>query len=79
MTEDSLLNFPQQFSQELEVQNAEEWEQYDRFLVGAMGGSALSASLFQILRPKLDFLVYRDYGLPELAEERWRNRLVVAN
>ncbi len=79
MMEESLLNFAQQFSQELEVENAEEWQRYDRFLIAGMGGSALAAQLFSSFRPELDLIIHRDYGLPALPSERWRNRLVIAS
>lgn len=79
MMEESLLNFTQQFSQELEVENAEEWQRYDRFLIAGMGGSALAAQLFSSFRPELDFVIHRDYGLPNLPLERWRDRLIIAS
>src|SRR3989344_6785622 len=79
MMEESLLNFAQQFAQELEVENVEEWQRYDRFLIAGMGGSALAAQLFSSFRPELDLIVHRDYGLPVLPSERWRNRLVIAS
>ncbi len=79
MIEESLLNFARQFTQELEVENAEEWQRYDRFLVAGMGGSALAASLFLSFRPELDLLIHRDYGLPNLPQERWRDRLIIAS
>ncbi len=77
--EESLLNFAQQFTQELEVENAEEWQRYDRFLIAGMGGSALPAQLFSSFRPELDLIIHRDYGLPVLPPERWRSRLVIAS
>src|SRR3989338_8353660 len=79
MTEESLLNFAQQFSTELEIGNEEEWQKYDRFLVAGMGGSALPAELFSSFRPELDLIIHRDYGLPSLPQERWRDRLVIAS
>lgn len=75
--EESLLNFNRQFTQELEVENAEEWQRYDRFLIAGMGGSALAAQLFSIFRPELDIVIHRDYGLPVLSQERWKDRLVI--
>lgn len=79
MMEESLLNFAQQFTQELEVENAEEWQRYDRFVIVGMGGSALAAQLFSSFWPELDLVIHRDYGLPALSQERWRNRLVIAS
>src|SRR3989344_2179337 len=79
MMEESLLNFAQQFTRELEVENAEEWLRYDRFLVAGMGASALAAHLLSSFRPELDLIIHRDYGLPNLPQERWRDRLVIAS
>ena len=79
MMEESLRNFNQQFSTELEIGNGEEWQQYARFLVAGMGGSALAAQLFSVFRPELDLVIHRDYGLPLLAQDRWQGRLVIAS
>lgn len=77
--EESLLNFHQQFSTELEIGNGEEWQQYARFLVAGMGGSALPSQILSLFRPELDLVIHRDYGLPVLAQDRWQERLVIAS
>ncbi len=74
---EAIQNFPKQFEVELEVGNKEEWREYEKFCVVGMGGSALSADLLKSLRPGLDLLVHRDYGLPEISEDQWKYRLVI--
>ena len=77
MIEQAIRNFPKQFEVELEIGNKEEWKKYDRFCVVGMGGSAWPTNLLKSLRPLLDIVLHRDYGLPELPEDQWEYRMVI--
>lgn len=78
MMRDAILNFPKQFAFEPVIQNAGAWERPERVIACGMGGSALAADLLTLARPELDLTVYRDYGLPRLAEADMRRRAVIA-
>ncbi len=66
---DAILNFPKQFAYEPEIENKEHWKKASKFTVCGMGGSALPAMILKSIKPELDILVHRDYGLPELPDE----------
>lgn len=49
-----------------------------KFVVLGMGGSNLTAGLLKMVKPELDVVVHKDYGLPALAPGDFRERLVIA-
>lgn len=49
-----------------------------KFVVLGMGGSNLTAGLLKMVKPELDVVVHKDYGLPTLASADLRKRLIVA-
>lgn len=77
MMDQAIRDFPKQFTYDPVVNNPEKLEAFDKFLVCAMGGSALASGLLQLAVPKLDIILHRDYGLPALPEEKIKNRLVL--
>ena len=74
----AIREFPKQFEYEPRIEGNFSAGKYQRFLVTGMGGSHLPADLVMLWNPALDMVVYSDYGLPPLPQERWRERLVVA-
>lgn len=77
MMHDAIKNFHQQFSYEPEIQNREQLEKKEKFVVVGMGGSHLAAGLLKTWKPELDIVIHRDYGLPAISEEELRNRLII--
>lgn len=75
----SILDFPKQFSFEPEIEYAEKLIPYNKFIVCGMGGSALAGELFKVYNPRLDVLIHRDYGLPDLPEKELRESLIIAS
>lgn len=77
--EDSIRNFPKQFSLELSLENADRLPKKKRFVLGGMGGSHLCASLYNTLRPEVPLLIHKNYGLPTLPEEDRKETLFIAS
>jgi len=77
--EDAIKNFAEQFSFEPIIENLESLKRTDSFVLGGMGGSHLSAGLLKTLRPDLDIYVHRDYGLPSLANKKFKGSLYIAS
>lgn len=80
--EDAIKNFPKQFEWEPQIRGGMpagkagklEVGSWKRFIVGAMGGSALAADILRFSDPYLNLIVHRDYGL----HVSIRDRLLVA-
>lgn len=62
--EDSILKFPEQFTYEPKIENADALEKKHKYIVCGMGGSHLSAGLAKHFLPNVEIIVHRDYGLP---------------
>jgi len=77
--EDAIKNFAAQFEWEPKVENSDKWKPYDKFIVAGMGGSHLAAGLLEIIKPGLDVVVHRDYGLPDLSKKELTGRLLIAS
>lgn len=75
--EEALKNFPTQFLFEPKIENKTHFKRFDKFIVCGMGGSHLAADLLKVRKPKLDSVVYSDYGLPPLEDEELRTRLII--
>jgi glucose/mannose-6-phosphate isomerase len=72
-----IKNFNKQFLFEPEIINSEKLSHKSEFIVVGMGGSALSALLLKTHKPELDITVHRNYGLPEMPEEKLKNKLII--
>lgn len=79
MIEDAIKKFNEQLRYEPAIQNAEKLGTHKKFAVIGMGGSALAADLLRVWNPKIDLVLHRDYGLPQLSDESWHDRLVIAS
>ena len=77
MMRDAILNFAKQFEYEPVIENAENFVPRDKFIVCGMGGSGHSADIIHTLRPELDILIHRDYGLPKISEKEIQDRLII--
>lgn len=79
MMSDAIKNFHKQFKFRPKIQSAIRMRRFKTYAICGMGGSALAAGLLQRVYPELDIVVHRNYGLPNLAPERWKKALVVAS
>jgi len=66
--EEAIRNFPKQFEYEPIVENADKLPKKEKFILAGMGGSHLGAWLLKRVKPDLDLLIHRDYGLPRVPE-----------
>lgn len=76
---DVIKNFPKQFEYEPAIENASRLARLDSFIVCGMGGSHLASGLLKIANPDLDILIHKNYGLPQVSEEKLRNSLLIAS
>lgn len=79
MLKDIIQNFPKQLDYEPAIENAGSFHKKDKFIVCGMGGSNLVAGIVKSWKPKLDIIIHRDYGLPEMEETRLKEYLVIAS
>lgn len=75
----AINGFPEQFAFQPEVMNASDLPRSKRLIVCGMGGSHLAADLLNERLPNLDIWVWKDYGLPPLANEVLQGSLVIAS
>ena len=73
MLENIIKNFPKQLDYEPVIENAGSFQKRDKFIVCGMGGSNLAAGIIKSWKPKLDIIIHRDYGLPEMEENRLKD------
>ena len=72
-----IKDFYKQFLFQPEIINSEKLTHKLEFIVVGMGGSALSALLLKTYKPELDIIVHSNYGLPEISEEKLKNKLII--
>ena len=77
MMYEAIKNFNKQFEYEPIIENADNLEKKDKFIVAGMGGSHLAAGLLKIWRPKLDLTIHRDYGLPAVSTKELSENLII--
>ena len=77
--EQAIKSFPKQFSFKPEIKNLSTLQKKNSFIVAGMGGSALAADLLRAWNPKLDLLIHRNYGLPEIQKGRLGEYLFIAS
>ena len=73
-----ILDFAKQFRFAPKIENGP-LRKYKKFIVAGMGGSALAASILKTLKPELDIVTHRDYGLPFVGERDLKKTLVIAS
>ena len=64
---EAIKNFPKQFEFEPKIENEENLQRREKFLMVGMGGSALPADLARAWNPSIDIIVHKNYGLPAQA------------
>jgi len=74
---ETIKNFNKQFLYEPEVKNQEKLTKKTSFVAIGMGGSNLAPELLKTWKPELDIITRRDYGLPEINEEKLKNKLII--
>ncbi|MFA6353333.1 MAG: SIS domain-containing protein [Candidatus Paceibacterota bacterium] len=74
---EEIKNFNKQFSYEPKIENQGNFIKKSSFIVIGMGGSALAQELLKNWKPELDIVTRRDYGLPELPVEEFKNKLII--
>jgi glucose/mannose-6-phosphate isomerase len=77
MMDQAIKDFAKQFDYNPMVENSEKLAPAQKYLVCAMGGSALSSSLLKLCHPEIDLILHRDYGLPTLPAGHLDSRLVL--
>lgn len=77
LMKDRLKELPRQLLYQPTVIHEDRLRPAKRFIVCGLGGSHLAASLLQSAAPGLDLFIHRDYGLPLLPEEHWRDSLII--
>lgn len=81
-----IKNFNRQFEYEPRIENAdnlsafsESFARKSRSIVAGMGGSNLAAGLLKIIKPEIDIVVHRNYGLPAISKAEIKNYLFIAS
>lgn len=69
MMHDAIRSFPEQFNFKPVIKNSENLVRHSQLIICGLGGSHLSADVFQMLRPHVIRAIHSDYGLPNLSEE----------
>ena len=71
------MNLQEQLSYKPQIENKDKLQETDKFIVCGMGGSALSAGLIKTVKPSLDLLIHKDYGLPRVPEYFLKESLII--
>jgi glucose/mannose-6-phosphate isomerase len=77
MMKEVIKNFPEQLEYRPEIENQAAFGGRDKFIVVGMGGSNLAAEIIKGWKPKLDVVIHKDYGLPDMEERELKERLVI--
>ena len=77
MMEQWINDFPQQLAYEPVLCGAEKLGTYASYVVVGMGGSNLCTELIGTINLKLDIIIHRDYGLPNIPAERLKKSLII--
>ena len=78
MMYDAIRNFNLQFAYQPVLEGGDVLPRRQRFLVAGMGGSALAGKLIASIRPELNLVTHRNYGLPKSIEEHTDEWMCVA-
>ncbi len=75
MMREAILNFPNQFEYNPQIQPAPLAKNYKSFVLSAIGGSLLAARLVKAVKPEVDLTLHGDYGLPQLPANKSKQSL----
>lgn len=73
----AIKHFSKQFEYNPKIEHGDKLRKHHKFIVAGMGGSHLAAGLLKIWKPELNLIIHKDYGLPVIAEEELKNRLII--
>ncbi len=76
---EAIENFNRQFEYKPAIENIGNFKPLKKFIVAGMGGSHLAADLLKSLKPELDLIIHKDYGLPAISEAGLAARLFIAS
>ena len=76
---EAIKNFPKQLEYEPKIENEKNWKKFSNFIIAGMGGSNLAAGLLAVRNPELRIKEHRNYGLPKLSKEEFKNTLLIVN
>ncbi|MBI2063064.1 MAG: bifunctional phosphoglucose/phosphomannose isomerase [Candidatus Yanofskybacteria bacterium] len=79
MLKEIIKNLPQQLDYEPLIENAGSFQKHDKYIICGMGGSNLATGIIKSWKPKLDIIIHRDYGLPDIKETELKDYLVIAS
>ncbi len=77
--EEAIKQFHTQFLWKASIVNAQKLHHFGTYILNGMGGSHLAADLLRTHKPELDLLVFSDYGIPKLSQERLKKSLFIAS
>ncbi len=77
--EKAIRDFGSQFDYVPEIFNKENLKPFNKIVVLGMGGSNLAPGILNIIDPKLDLYIHRDYGIPEKEDSFFENSLIIAS
>lgn len=63
----AILDFPKQFIWEPQIKNSKKLVKTQNIIIAGMGGSALGAEILKMINPRLNIVVHRNYGLPQIS------------
>lgn len=66
-----------QFAFEPKIENDENFKKVSKYIIVGMGGSHLASDILKMIKPELDIIIHRSYGLPSLTTEDLKDRLVI--
>lgn len=79
MMEKAIREFPKQFAFEPIIKYKDRLKTFDKFVLGGMGGSHLTADILHVSHPYLDIVSHEDYGLPEMLKKELKSRLIIVS
>lgn len=77
--EEAIRNFPKQFEWDPNIENADQWKNWGKYIICGMGGSHLQGDVFQNAYPGFDLSVHQSYSLPSWPAEVLQKTLVIAS
>ncbi len=66
-----------QFSFLPKIANEENFKKASKYIIVGMGGSHLAGDLLKMIKPELDIIIHRNYGLPIMPIENLKERLII--
>lgn len=74
-----IKSLPKQLEFEAEIKNSEKLKRFTNFVVGGMGGSALSSGILKRLAPDILMITHKNYHLPLISNRLPKDTLYIAS